>query len=120
MKQIVLEIGGEKRTFHFGLGFLGNLIEKEKIQFYEIDEKIKGNPFTWMPLIMYYSLAWGYTRRNEFVPFDAFDVTDWVDELGLGNSVVSDFFEAFRQSLIKDVPLTETKETKKKVTVTKK
>lgn len=116
MKQITLEIGGENRTFHFGLGFLGNFLEKENIQFHEIDEKIKGNPFKWMPLIMYYSLAFGYTRKNEFVPFDAFDIAEWVDELGIDNSVVSDFFEAFRQSLIKDVPVSETKEVKKKVT----
>jgi hypothetical protein len=67
-----------------------------------------------MPLIMYYSVAYGYTRKNENAPFDVADVTDWVDEIGMENTVVMDFFTAFRNSLIKDVP--ENKEVKKKVT----
>lgn len=114
MKFIELELGGEKKIFYFGLGFLGNLLEKENVQISDIDDKIKGNPFKWMPLIMYYSLAYGYTRKNEFVPFDAFDVAEWVDELGIDSDVVVQFFNAFRNSLIKDVP--EQKETKKKIT----
>ena len=113
MKQIELELGGEKRTFYFGLGFLGNLLEKENVGIGEIDDKLINNPFKWMPLIMYYSLAWGYTRKNNFVPFDVFDVTEWIDEVGIDDTIVVDFFSAFRQSLTKDVPVTENK---KKVT----
>lgn len=114
MKQIELELGEEKRTFYFGLGFLGNLLEKENISINEIDEKLVNNPFKWMPLIMYYSLVYGYTRKNEYAPFDAFQVSEWVDEVGMDNTVIIDFFNAFRQSLTKDVP--ENKEVKKKVT----
>ena len=114
MKQITLALGGQDRTFYFGLGFLGNLLEKENIGINEIDEKLINNPFKWMPLIMYYSLVFGYTRKNEFAPFDAFDVAEWIDEVGIDNTVIVDFFKAFRQSLTKDVP--ENKEVKKKVT----
>lgn len=114
MKQIELEIGGEKRTFYFGLGFLGNLLEKENVSVGEIDEKLVNNPFKWMPLIMYHSLAWGYVKKNERPLFDAFDVQEWLDDVGLDDTVVIDFFTAFRQSLVKDVP--QTKEVKKKVT----
>jgi hypothetical protein len=113
MKQIELELGGEKRTFYFGLGFLGNLLEKENISIGEIDQKIIDNPFKWMPLIMYYSCAFGYTRKNENPPFDVFDITEWVDEAGIDGTIVIDFFNAFRQSLVKDVPQTNDK---KKVT----
>ena len=45
MKSIVLNIGGQDRTFYFGLGFLGNLLEKENISFQDIDTKVKENPF---------------------------------------------------------------------------
>lgn len=114
MKQIELEIGGEKRTFYFGLGFLGNLLEKENVSIADIDEKLVNNPFKWMPLIMYHSLAWGYVKKNERPLFDSFDVAEWLDEVGLDDTVVIDFFTAFRQSLVKDVP--QTKEVKKKVT----
>jgi hypothetical protein len=113
MKQIELELGGEKRTFYFGLGFLGNLLEKENISIGEIDQKIIDNPFKWMPLIMYYSCAWGYTRKNEHPPFNVVNIIDWVDEAGIDGTIVIDFFNAFRQSLVKDVPQTNDK---KKVT----
>ena len=114
MKQIQLNLGGELRTFYFGLGFLGNLLEKENVSVGEIDEKLVNNPFKWMPLIMYHSLAWGYVRNNEKPLFDVFDVQEWIDDVGLEDTVVIDFFTAFRQSLVKDVP--EQKEIKKKVT----
>lgn len=115
MKSITLNIGGQARIFYFGLGFLGNLLESENIQFHEIDEKIKENPFKWLPLIMYYSVAFGYVRENAEVPFKPFDISDWVDELGVESQVVKDFFAAFRQSLVKDVPQ-QPEESKKKVT----
>jgi len=114
MKQIKLNFGNEERTFYFGLGFLGNLLEKEDIGINEIDEKLINNPFKWMPLIMYYSLVFGYTRKNENAPFDSFDVADWIDEIGMDDTVIVDFFTAFRQSLVKDVP--QDKDVKKKAT----
>lgn len=113
MKQIELELGGEKRMFYFGLGFLGNLLEKENISISEIDEKIANNPFKWMPLIMYYSASFGYTRKNEEVPFSVFDISDWVDATGIEGTVVKSFFDAFRQSLVKDVPVVDEKDKKK-------
>lgn len=136
MKQIELEIGGEKRTFYFGLGFLGNLLEKEKIEFHEIQINLLKNSYKWMPLIMYHSLAWGFIRKGEPVLFDAFDVADWIDELeefedvevilkenedGTKETttvqlqkVVKTFFKAFWDSQNKNVP--EQKDNKKKVT----
>lgn len=114
MKQITLNIGGEDRIFYFGLGFLGNLLESENIAMNEIDAKLAENPFKWIPLIMFYSCAFGFKRRNEFVPFDAFDVSEWIDEVGMDNEVVTNFFKAFTQSLTKDVP--QDKDVKKKVT----
>jgi len=115
MKQITLNIGGKERVFYFGLGFLGNLLEKTGVQMHEIDAKIQGNPFKWMPEIMYYSLAYGYIRKNENPDFDTFDVSDWIDdEGGFESKNVTDFFNAFRQSLQKDVP--NQPESKKKVT----
>ena len=114
MKQITLNIGGQDRTFYFGLGFLGNLLETENIAMNEIDAKLAENPFKWIPLIMYHSCAFGFKRKGEFAPFDAFDVSEWIDNVGMDSEVVTDFFKAFTQSLTKDVP--KDKEDKKKVT----
>jgi hypothetical protein len=136
MKSIILNLGGQDRTFYFGLGFLGNFLEKTGVQMTDIDAKIKENPFKWIPEIMYHSLAFGYIRKNEFPVFDAYDVAEWIDEetetveveipffnkhtglfetkKELSKKIISDFFVALRQSQTKDVP--EQKEVKKKVT----
>ena len=114
MKKINLQIGGQYRDFYFGLGFLGNLLESENIQLHEIDEKIKENPFKWLPLIMYYSVAFGYIRKNEEVPFAPLEISEWVDDLGVDSQVVVSFFEAFRQSLVRNVPQEPVKENEEK------
>jgi hypothetical protein len=114
MKQITLTIGEKERVFYFGLGFLGNLLESENIAMNEIDAKLAENPFKWIPLIMFYSCAFGFKRRNEFPDFDAFDVAEWIDEVGMDSEIVTSFFQAFTQSLTKDVP--EDKSKKKIVT----
>jgi hypothetical protein len=113
MKQITLNIGGEDRIFYFGLGFLGNLLESENIEMSEIDDALAKNPFKWIPLIMFYSCAYGFNRKNEFPLFDSADVADWIDDIGMNSEVVKAFFKAFTDSLTKDVP--QQKEVKKKV-----
>lgn len=115
MKQIILNIGGQDRTFYFGLGFLGNLIEKSGVGMNEIDTKIAENPFKWIPEIMFHSLSFGFIRKNEPFDFDAFDIAEWIDnDGGFECENVKAFFDAFTQSLIKDVPAQP--EVKKKVT----
>jgi len=116
MKQITLTIGEKERVFHFGLGFLGNLLESEKIAMTEIDAKLAENPFKWIPLIMYYSCAYGFKRKGEFAPFDAYSFADWIDEIGMDSEIVTSFFKAFMESLTKDVP----QDKSKKKIVTKK
>ena len=113
MKSITLNIGKEDRVFHFGLGFIGNLLETENIAMTEIDAKLAENPFKWIPLIMYHSCAFGFKRKNEPVLFDAFDVAEWIDEVGMDSEAVTGFFKAFNESLTKNVP--EDKSPKKKV-----
>jgi len=115
MKKINLFIGGEYRDFYFGLGFLGNLLDKEGLMVHQIDDKIKENPFKWVPLIMFYSAAFGYARKSENAPFDSFDVADWIDNLEPNSTIIIDFFAAFRNSLQKDVP-EQREQSKKKVT----
>ena len=114
MKSITLNIGGEERVFHFGLGFIGNLLEVENISMHEIDAKLKGNPFLWVPKMMYHSCAFGFERIGEKPNFNSLHVSEWIDEVGMDSEQVKDFLNYFMQSLIKNVP--EDKSPKKKVT----
>jgi len=120
MNQITLNIGGEDRVFYFGLGFLGNLLENEGIQLQEVETKLVENGYKWMPLIMWHSLSYGYIRKNEKMPFSVYDISEWIDELTEFDekevevngqkvkvqlqTVVSKFFEAFWNSVNKNVP----------------
>ena len=115
MKSIKLNIGGEEREFFFGLGFLGNLLESENLTLQELGIKTTENPYKWTPLIMWYSLAWGYIREGKTIEVKPLDVADWLDDLGLQSEVVKSFDNALVASLTKDVPTD-----KKKVAVTKK
>jgi hypothetical protein len=80
----------------------------------EIDAKLAENPFKWIPLIMFHSCAYGFKRKGQFAPFDAYSFADWIDEVGMDSEVVTSFFQAFMESLTKDVP--EDKSKKKIVT----
>jgi hypothetical protein len=114
MKNITLFFGGESRIFYFGLGFLGNLLHESGLQMHEIDSKIQENPFKWVPEIMYQSLAYGFIRKGVNANFDAYDVSEWIDEEGgFESEVVKSFFAGFVNSLNKDVP--QDKTVKKKV-----
>ena len=115
MKSIKLKIGGEEREFFFGLGFLGNLLESENLTLQELGIKTTENPYKWTPLIMWYSLAWGYIREGKTIEVKPLYVADWLDDLGLQSEVVKSFDNALVASLKKDVPTD-----KKKVAVTKK
>lgn len=118
MKQITLNIGGEDRVFYFGLGFLGNLLEKENISIQEIGYKAVANPYKWNPLIMFYSLEYGYIRKGEECPFTVFNVTEWIEDAGgFESDVYRSFEKAFADSLTKDVPK---QEDKKKAATTEK
>lgn len=115
MNKIRLNLGGKTREFHFGLGFIGSFLEASKISMSEIDVKLQENPFKYIPEMMYHSLKYADLRNGNEIDFDAFDVAEWIDEVGgIGSKVVVDFSTAFFQSLIKDVPKQE--EDKKKVT----
>lgn len=115
MNQIKLTIGGEERIFHFGLWFLGELLEKENMPIQEIGQKTVLNPYKWNPIIMYHSLASGYTINNEEPLFTKKDVVEWIEQAGgFDSEVFNKWQDAFVKSLTKDVP--EDKEPKKKVT----
>lgn len=111
MKSVILNIGGKDRTFYFSLGFLGNMLEETNTNMIDFDEKRQSNPFKWVPLMMYYSCAWGFIRENKVIDFTLQDMINWIDETDV--EILQRFNEAFINSLVKNVPVIS--EVKKKV-----
>lgn len=104
MNKIILDFGGKPREFHFGLGFIGKMLEETNTNMIDFDKVRLENPFKWIPLMMFYSLSYSVNRKGEIADFDLFDVTDWIDELPADSKVLFDFNNAFTQSLVKNVP----------------
>lgn len=107
MKQITIK----DRTYYFGLGFLGNLIANSELTMLNIDSQLLENPFKTMPTIMYHSLAYGYLKQGLSPDFDIYDICEWLDE---DETLGVQFMEAFRNSMVKDVPVVVEDEAKKK------
>ena len=109
-------IGGEMRKFHFGLGFLGELIESFDLDIITLGEKAAKNPLKYDPIIMYCSAVYALKREGITPTFTQYDFLDWIEESGgIKSDAMLLFNEAFLKSLSKDVPIEETKEVKKKV-----
>jgi hypothetical protein len=104
MKKYSKNINGIERTFHFGLGFLGQLFDETDITFANIDSLLVSNPFKTLPLLMYHSLSYGYLRDGKELDFTIYNINDWVDA---DENIGVDFIEKFKNSLTKDVPAQE-------------
>lgn len=104
--------------FHFGIGFLTELLENTGYSLEEIGQKMESGEVSIYPKLMYYSRLYSVQRKRQQPDFDMFDINDLIDNNGgvLGD-FVKDFAKAFLQSLSKDVPV---EENKKKATQKKK
>lgn len=105
--------------FHFGIGFLTELIENTGLSLKQIGESIDEGDVSVYPKLIYYSRLYAVKRKHESPNFDIYSIHDLIDENGgvLGK-FVKEFTQAFFSSLNKDVPAQE--ENKKKVTKTEK
>tara|TARA_R110000772_G_scaffold37589_3_gene89201 strand:- start:10807 stop:11175 length:369 start_codon:yes stop_codon:yes gene_type:complete len=113
-----IEFGGEKRTFYFGLGFLGLFIDKTNCTLSSLESDIQTNPFKVLPQLMYYSLLYGYLRKDDTPPFTQFDIVDWMDaEGGVNGKGILEFMSGVSSSMNPKLPVS--KSVKKKVTMPK-
>jgi hypothetical protein len=112
---VEIEIGGELRKFHFGLGFLGELIDSFNLDIVTLGEVASKNPLKYDPIIMYCSAVYALKREGKTASFTQYDFIDWIENSGgIKSEPMLKFNEAFIKSLTKDVPI-DTTEVKKKV-----
>jgi len=102
------------KEFHFGIGFLTEMIENTGLDLVQIGKKIETGDLSIYRYLMYYSRLYSVKRKREEPDFDLYDIDAFIDDNGgvLGETVKS-FLKAFLESLHKDVPASEDK---KKVT----
>lgn len=105
MNSIKLTINKREIEFHFGLYFLGELLDELDLSFDEINIRLNKNPFKFVPRLMYLSAKYAYTRKGEAIDFNEFKLVDWLEEDGgFTNPNIENFLNAFTNSLSKDVP----------------
>ncbi len=105
MKKVLLG-----KEFHFGIGFLNELIDGTGKNLQEISNEVINNAPVMVPQMMYYSLAYSYKRSQKELDFNLYDVHDWIDDNGgIGNGFFEDFLTAFMEAMYKDVPVDNSK-----------
>ena len=101
--------------FHFGLGFLSDLIEGTGMK---LDELSTQDDIILIPKLMFYSHKNALQRQGLEIDLTINTLHDFIDDNGgVGGKFWIDFKIAFQESMYKDVPV-ETND-KKKVKVSK-
>ena len=91
--------------FHFGLGFLGELLDDVGLGIDEIMESISKNPFKLVPIIMHSSAKYSAMRKGDEFKYTVYDFIDMIDaDGGIGSKPVEKFLTAFTNSMTQDVP----------------
>ena len=93
--------------FHFGIGFLNDLIDGTGIK---LDEFQNHSDLTLIPKLMYYSSAYASKRNGNEISMTIYDIYDMIDKNGgvLG-SFCTEFKNAFVASMNQDVPVDTSK-----------
>ena len=99
--------------FHFGIGFLSELIEGTGLKLEELGAQ---DDIILMPKIMYFSHLYAMKRQSVEIDFTIENLHDFIDDNGgVGGKFWIDFKIAFNESMFKDVPVDTDKKKAKAV-----
>ena len=105
---------GTPRNFHFGTGFIGEVIEKLNIGFEDLQNAVNKNPYKTIPVLLYESHRWACVVDGVECEMRLPDMVTAIDaEGGVGGEKVLEFLRAFGKSRTKDVPEDAKKKTPK-------
>ena len=100
--RIEITLGGETRALHFGMGFVGRLLEGTGKDLAEIGEALSKNPYKWAPEIIWRAMDYAALRDKKDFDFTVLDVADWIDEAGgITSDVIEQSMKAFNDSLFR-------------------
>ncbi len=105
MKHIKLKLNNKELGFHFGLGFMGELLESLDCGIDELMQGVQKNPFKFIPRLMFGAHNYDCIRNDKENEFTLHTFTDLIDDDGgVVSENVSKFLDAFTKSMTKDVP----------------
>jgi hypothetical protein len=105
MNKVKIKFDKISVEFHFGLGFLGELLDSVEMGIDEVMEAIGKNPFKIIPIIMHSSASYNAKRKGEEFKYTIYSFIDLIDENGgIAGKPVQLFLEAFTNSMTQDVP----------------
>ena len=108
--KLKLNFEGKELGFHFGLGFLGELLDNLGFSIDELQTNIEKNPFKVIPKLMHTSYVYNLEREGKDVELKLYDFIDLLDNVGgVTSEGVSLFLSAFTDSMTKDVPVSKNK-----------
>ena len=94
--------------FHFGIGFLGELLSTLGLGIEELMQEVTKNPFKTIPIMMHKSAEYYCVRNKEEFTYTVYDFEDFIDaDGGIQAKSVEKFLQAFTNSMTKDVPKEE-------------
>ena len=105
MNKISLVFSSKNIGFHFGLGFMGELLDGLDCSIDELMRGIEKNPFKYVPRLMFEAHSYDCLRNEKENKHSLIVFTDLLDANGgVMSDNVSKFLQAFTQSITKDVP----------------
>lgn len=106
MNYIEIEIGGKKRGFRFGLGFLGNILDHFNMDIAEFGQLMSRNPFKAIPSILYFAHEYEVKRMGDVPDFTIIDFEMWVEDMpnGYADEKVEAALNVLLESMRKNVP----------------
>jgi len=121
MKKINLNLNGKNLGFHFGLGFMGELLDTLDCSIEQLMEGVQKNPFKYVPRLMLEAHKYDCFRKGEESKYDFVTFIDLLDEQGgVMSENVSKFLQAFTDSITKNIPKEPLKKVGKKKAVLQK
>ena len=114
MKHKLLIIKDQEIDFWFTNGFLGEALEHFDFDIDTLVRSIVKNPFRYLPIMMHLSAKYGFDRVGKPSEYDLEFFIDYLDDEGVNTPIVEEFTQGLTDSIMKNVPKSESKGAKKK------
>ena len=105
MDKIIIEVDGTPRPFHFGVGFIGRILDALDTDIVGFKTEMGKNPFRIIPLMMFESHVLACWLDDTEPTLTRADIIRFMDkDGGIPGPNVQKFLTAFGESQNRDVP----------------